>query len=169
MTIQRVLRLTHGLQARNAVGQTRAAAAGADAARRLPIAGTVDGLVPADGEHGSQWPSAAGPPVGCGPEAGEPYGNAGAWAGAEPIRNAGRPAAGGPIRAEGVVAGGGPDQATGAAVGSGPNRAAEGLVRGNAGGTGAAGHDGVNRQCPGHWAPTASVDALTSFTYHLPL
>lgn len=55
MTIQRVLRLTHGLQARHAVGQTRAAAAGADAARRLPIAGTVDGLVPAEGQHGSKW------------------------------------------------------------------------------------------------------------------
>ena len=36
-------------------------------------------------------------------------------------------------------------------------------------GTRAGGHDGVSRRCPGHLPPTASVAALISFTYHLPL
>ena len=36
-------------------------------------------------------------------------------------------------------------------------------------GAGAGGHDDVTRLCPGHRAPTASVDAPISFTYHLPL
>ena len=49
MTIQRVLRLTRGHQVRHAVGRTRAA----------PMAGTVDGLAPADGQHGSKWPPTA--------------------------------------------------------------------------------------------------------------
>ena len=31
------------------------------------------------------------------------------------------------------------------------------------------GHDDVGRPCPGHRAPTASVDTPISFTYHLPL
>ena len=33
----------------------------------------------------------------------------------------------------------------------------------------ASGHADVTRPCPGHRAPTASVDAPISFTYHLPL
>src|ERR1700736_6797744 len=33
----------------------------------------------------------------------------------------------------------------------------------------ARGHDDVTRPCPGHRAPTASVDAPISFTYHFPL
>src|SRR5271169_3923209 len=33
----------------------------------------------------------------------------------------------------------------------------------------ASGHAEVTRPCPGHRAPTASVDAPISFTYHLPL
>src|ERR1700736_6372523 len=33
----------------------------------------------------------------------------------------------------------------------------------------ASGHDDVSRPCPGHRAPTASVDAPISFTYHFPL
>jgi len=32
----------------------------------------------------------------------------------------------------------------------------------------AGGHDGVSRHRPRHLAPTASIDALISFTYHLP-
>src|SRR6266481_5203438 len=35
-------------------------------------------------------------------------------------------------------------------------------------GASAGGHDGVSRPCPGHRAPTASVDGPI-FTYHLPL
>jgi hypothetical protein len=41
--------------------------------------------------------------------------------------------------------------------------------RANGSGASADGHDGVSHRCPGHVAPTASVAALISFTYHLPL
>src|SRR5208337_395637 len=54
--------------------------------------------------------------------------------------------------------------------------AGAGLVRARPGGTRpagygatASGHAEVTRPCPGHRAPTASVDAPISFTYHLPL
>ena len=56
---------------------------------------------------------------------------------------------------------------SGAAPGAGDG--SPGGYRAGSSGTRAAGHDGVSRRCPGHLAPTASVAALISFTYHLPL
>jgi hypothetical protein len=44
-----------------------------------------------------------------------------------------------------------------------------GRARAGGNGVSADGHDGVSRRCPGHLAPTASIAALISFTYHLPL
>ena len=63
---------------------------------------------------------------------------------------------------DGRRAGGGPgeDQVTGA--GAGQSRSAWR-------GAPAGGHGDVAWPCPGHRAPTASVDAPICFTYHLPL
>jgi hypothetical protein len=59
----------------------------------------------------------------------------------------------------------------GAGPGPGDSGAGGGPGGGREGGSGAraGGQDGVTRRWPGHLAPTASVAALISFTYHLPL
>jgi hypothetical protein len=63
---------------------------------------------------------------------------------------------------DGRLAGGGPDGDQFAEAGPGRDKRARH-------GMGARGHDDVSWPCRGHWAPTASVDAPISFTYHLPL
>jgi hypothetical protein len=87
-----------------------------------------------------------------------------------PLRRAGGMAQDGrtgvirPARVAGGPAGNGRDE-TGA-MGRDPDTGRPGAC-GSGARTG--GQHGVSRRCPGHLAPTASVDALISFTYHLPL
>jgi hypothetical protein len=63
------------------------------------------------------------------------------------------------------------DAAWPAGAGAGPGEGDGSPGGDRAGGSGmrAGGHDGVSRRRPGHLTPTASVAALISFTYHLPL
>ena len=63
---------------------------------------------------------------------------------------------------DGRLAGGGPEGDQFVEAGPGRDKRARH-------GMGARGHDDVSWPCRGHWAPTASVDAPISFTYHLPL